>query len=105
MAREIRLSGSEISILKALTPFGTPVAGRMLMSRMGEGSGQELVDTLQGLMDMDYVVSSKVNIVNIEDVERAFFRVNSTCADELRDALRPGNRSRDEQRGRRERRR
>jgi hypothetical protein len=101
---EIHLSGGEVTFLKALGVSGAPMFGRLLLSRLGEVDENELIETIESLVDMDYVVSSKVNVQSIADVERSMFRVNSTYADELRDALHPHRRRR-EQRGRRERRR
>lgn len=104
MRRDIHLTGSEITVLKALGVSGTPMAGHILLARLGEVDEHELFDTLQGLMDLDYIVSSKVNIMKMQDVERSIFRVNSVYAEQLRDAMRPGRRE-DEDRGRRQRRR
>ena len=57
-----------------------------------------------GLIDQGYIVSNKVNVRVIEDVERAFFRVNPADAKDLRDAVNPG-RKRDQERTKRQRRR
>jgi hypothetical protein len=104
MRRDINLTGSEITLLKALGVSGTPMPGHLLLARLGEVDEQELFDTLKGLMDLDYIVSSKVNIMKMQDVERSIFRVNSVYAEQLRDAMRPGRRDEDD-RGRRQRRR
>ena len=64
----------------------------------------EFLDTLAGLIDQDYVVSNKVGLRTIEDVERAAFSVNSAYAKDLRDALNP-SRKREQERTKRERRR
>ena len=101
---DIKLSGGEISLLKALGLSGAPVHGKMLIKRSGEMESAEFIDLLDGLMSMDYVLSSKVNVQSIMDVERSFFRVNPTHARELSDAMRPGQR-REEERSRRKRRR
>ena len=103
MRRQINLSGGEISILKALGLSGTPVQGKILAQRVEDMEPAEFVDALDGLMTVGYVVSSKVNIENMEDVERSFFRVNASYARDLRDAIRPGRR-REEDHGRRRRR-
>jgi hypothetical protein len=100
VGREIKLSGGEITMLKALGLAGTPVHGKQLIDRVGMESA-ELLDTLDGLTTMGYVLSSKVNIQNMEDVERGYFRVNASFSRELRDALRPGRRKEEEERPRR----
>ena len=76
MGREIKLDGGEITLLKKLGLSGTQVYGKMLIDRVDSMATQEFIDTLTGLIDQGYVVSNKVNIRLIEDVERAFFRVN-----------------------------
>ncbi|MEP6602796.1 MAG: hypothetical protein ABJB69_02495 [Spartobacteria bacterium] len=103
MRREINLSGGEITLLKALGTSGTPMAERLLLARLGEVDEREFLDTLEGLMSLDYVVSSKVNVMKMEDVERSIFRVNSTYGEDLRQAMKPGRRD-DEDRERRRRR-
>ena len=102
MRREINLSGGEISILKALGLSGAPVQGKMLVER-SDMEPAEFLDMLDGLITIGYVLSSKVNVNNMEDVEHAFFRVNPSYARDLRDATRPGLR-REEDRTRRRRR-
>ncbi len=104
MPREIILDGGEISLLKKIGLSGTQVYGKMLIDRAEGMETQEFLDTLLGLIDQGYVLSNKVNIRLIEEVERAFFRVNAAYAKDLRDALNPG-RKRDRERAQRQRRR
>jgi len=94
--REIKLDGGEITILKTLGFSGTPMKGKILIQRSGQMVTSELLDTLSGLMSLGYVVSDKVNVQYIEDVERATFRVNPSYSRDLRDALRPGGRKKEE---------
>ena len=103
MKREIQLDGGEISVLKTLGLTGTPIYGKLFLERMGPIAEGELVETLEGLIERGYVLSSKVNVLKVEEIEHSFFRVNSAYARELRDAIRPGRR-RDEERTRRRRR-
>jgi hypothetical protein len=100
--REIKLDGGEITILKALGLGSAPMFGKLLLDRI-EMEDVEFLDSLSGLIDLGYVLSSKVNVIKVEDVEYAFFRVNPSYAHDLRDALRGGKR-RDEDRTRRRRR-
>ena len=100
--REIKLNGGEVTILKTLGFSGTPMNGKMLEERAGMETA-EFIDTLTGLIDQGYVDSSKVNVTDMDDVERASFRVNSSYSRDLRDALHPNRRRED--RGRRQRRR
>jgi hypothetical protein len=100
--REIKLSGGEITILKLLGLSGTPISGKQLVERAKELEPAEFLDTLDGLLSMDYVISNKVNIRLMEDVERAFFRVNAAHTRDLREAINPGRR-RERDRSRRRR--
>jgi hypothetical protein len=102
VAREIQLSGGEITILKAIGLTETAMAGKFLLDRMEEVEAGEFIDTLEGLLAMGYLLATKVNIRTLEDVERASFRVNPSYAHELKDALDPSRRrEQDKQRRRR----
>jgi hypothetical protein len=98
------LDGGEITIIKTLGTSGSPMHGKLFLSRIGDVSEAEFIDSLDGLISLGYVVSSKVNVRKLEDVERAFFRVNAAYSRELRDAMFPGRR-REDDRSRRQRRR
>ena len=104
MARDIKLNGGEITMLKAMGFGGTQLYGKLLVDRMGEDLiAAEFLDTLEGLMSMGYVLSNKVNVRTMDDVERAFFRVNPAHARDLKDATNP-SKAREQQRARRDRR-
>jgi hypothetical protein len=103
MRREINLSGGEISLLKALGLSGTPVQGKMLVQRSDDMEPAEFLDVLDGLITIGYVLSSKANVNNMEDVEHGYFRVNPSYARDLPDATLPVLR-REEDRTRRRRR-
>ncbi|MDQ6655363.1 MAG: hypothetical protein M3Y80_06075 [Verrucomicrobiota bacterium] len=100
---EIKLDGGEISLLKAIGTSGAPLHGLLLLDRIGETAAAEFLETLSGLLAQDYVLSNKVNVRTMEDVERSFFRVNPAFTKDLRDAMNPGRRRREE-RDRRQRR-
>lgn len=104
MHRDIKLDGGEITILKTLGLAGTPVSGKTLLERAGEMETAEFLDTLSGLISLGYVLSDKVSLRLVEDVERATFRVNPSYSRDLKDAINP-SRARAEARERRERRR
>ena len=103
MPREIKLDGGEITILKTLGLSGTQMYGKLLLDRMDEMETAEFIDTLNGLISLGYVLSNRVNVRVLEDVERSFFRVNAAYARDLRDAISPGRR-REQDRVRRRRR-
>jgi hypothetical protein len=102
MPREIKLDGGEITVLKKIGLSGSPMYGKMLIDRVDSMETSEFLDTLSGLLDQGYVLSNKVNVRVIEDVERAFFRVNPADSKDLRDAVNP---SRKREQARRQRRR
>ena len=103
MSRDMHLTGSEISVLKVLGLSGAQTYGKILMERADSMGGAEMVDTLDGLITMGYVLSNKVNIRRVEEVESASFRVNPSYAHELKDAMSPG-RKREQENVRRKRR-
>jgi hypothetical protein len=102
MAREINLNGGEISILKAMGLSGTPTHGRTLVEQIGEMEIAEFLDELNGLISLGYVLSDKVNLYSLEDIQKSTFRVNASYARDLKDAIHPGrSRERDKPRRRR----
>ena len=103
MGHEIKLSGGEISVLKSIGTSGAPVFGRLLLDKVEGVEQVEFIETLSDLIAQDYVLTDRVNIRTVEDVEKSIFRVNPSHARDLKDALNPSRR-RAEQRARRERR-
>lgn len=101
---EIKLSGGEISLLKTLGFSGVQMNGSVLLERAEDMESAEFLETLDGLLSLDYVLSNKTNVCKVEEVENSFFRVNPAHARELRQAVHPGGRREKEQRGRRQRR-
>ncbi len=89
-------------MLKTLGLSGMATSGKMLIERSNSMETAEFLDTLDGLMQLGFVLSSKVNISKMEEVERASFRVNPSYSRDLKDAMRP--QSRKEDKGRRRRR-
>lgn len=101
MHREINLSGGEISLLKAMGLSGAPTYGKVLVDQIGEMESAEFLDELNGLISLGYVLSDKVNLRTIEDVQKSVFRVNASYARDLRNAIQPGRRREQERRRRR----
>jgi hypothetical protein len=91
-------------MIKALGLAGTPLFGKLFIDRIKEMESAEFLDTLTGLIMMGYVLSSKINIGKIQEVEYASFWVNPAYARDLRDSLRPGGRREEETKQRRRRR-
>ena len=77
--------------------------GKFLLDRIEEVEAGELIDTLDGLLAMGYLLATKVNIKTLEDVERTSFRVNPSYAHDLKDALDPKRRREAEKQRRRRR--
>jgi hypothetical protein len=92
MGREIKLDGGEITLLKKIGLSGAPLLGKLLLDRIEEMETGELLDTLCGLIEQGYVLSNKVNIRLMEDVQKAFFRVNPAYSKDLQDAVNPSRR-------------
>jgi hypothetical protein len=101
VSKDIKLSGGEITMLKTLGFSGTASSGKMLLERSNSMEKAEFLDTLNGLMQMGYVLSSKVNVSKMEDIERSSFRVNPSYSRDLKDAMRPQGRKEDTGRRRR----
>lgn len=102
MARDINLNGGEITILKAIGLSGSPAHGKMLAEHMGDMETAEFLDELNGLISLGYVLSDKVNLYSLEDIQKSSFRVNASYARDLKDAIFPGrSRERDKPRRRR----
>jgi hypothetical protein len=91
-------------MLKGLGMSGSPVYGKLFRGRMKDLGDAEFLDTISGLVMMGYVLSSKVNIVKMEEVEQSYFRVNPSYTRDLRKAMRPSGGREKEERGRRRRR-
>lgn len=104
MSRDIKLDGGEVTVVKTLGLSGAQMHGKVLIDHMEGMETAEILDTLSGLISLGYVLSTKVNLHSLEDLERTALRVNPSYARELKDALNP-NKARDEQRARRDRRR
>jgi len=104
MPRELTLDGGEITLLKRIGLSGGQIYGRLLVDDLEKEEIPMFLETLTGLIDQNYVLTNKVNVRLIEDVERAFFRVNPVFAGALRDAVNPSRR-REQNRDRTRRRR
>ena len=89
MAREISLSGGDISVLKALGLSGGQVGGKSLIERLGGMETAEIIDALDGLIMMEYVQSDTEKLRSADDVYQAKFNVNTAMLRDLRDALTP----------------
>jgi hypothetical protein len=101
MKREINLSGGEITLLKTMGLSGTPTYGKLLVETVGEMEEAEFLDEMNGLIEQGYVLSDRVSVRTMDDIERAVFRVNASYARDLKDAIQPGRRREKEQRRRR----
>ena len=101
-SRDINLDGTEISVIKALGFGNTETTGADLIERCSDLPIAELIDCLQGLMGIGYVVADKSGFYKKEDMEKVYFRVNSGYMKDLRDALDPRPEQRKSKRVRRE---
>jgi hypothetical protein len=102
MAREITLSGGDTSVLKAIGLSGASIRGNLMIERLGNDLDTgDIIDTIEGLMMFDYVLASTDRFRTLEDVEKADFKINPSCAKELRDAVTGRTREPEQRRRRR----
>ena len=92
MGRDLNLDGGEVSVIKALGTGGSGISGDELLKRVPELVGPELIDVLQGLMMMGYVIADKQSFYNMEELSGVHFHVNSGYSKELKEALDPNTR-------------
>lgn len=104
MSRDIKLDGGEITVLKTLGLSGTQMGGKVLLERTEGMELAELLDSLNGLIMLGYVLSSKVNLRTEDDMERTLLRVNPSYSRDLKEALNPGKARDDRNQQRRHRR-
>ena len=103
MGRDIKLSGSEISVLKSIGMSGTPTDGKFLFDQIEDVEKAEFLEILNDLIAIEHVVADRLSVRSIEEAERASFRISPEHERDLRDAMNPAKK-RDEERARRERR-
>ena len=101
-SRDINLDGTEISVIKALGFGSSETLGEDLIAACADLPIAELIDCLQGLMGIGYVVADKSGFYKKEDMEKVHFRVNSGYMKDLREALDPRPEVRKSRRVRRE---
>src|SRR6266404_3853668 len=101
MVRDIKLSGSEIAILKALGLSGSATFGRQLLGRVGEIEPDSLIDDLHGLVMLGYVLADRGTIRTVDEIERASFHLNSNYLRDLQAAMNPGQHDEPKRRRRR----
>ena len=87
--RELNLDGGEISVIKAIGLSGSEVSGEELMKRCPELVPAELIDTLQGLIQLGYVEADPSHFHDAEDLKRVSLHVNSGYAKDLRESFNP----------------
>lgn len=87
--RELNLDGSETTILKALGVNGRESSGETLIERSVGLEAAEVLETVQGLIDIGYVVCDRHQLQNADDLRKARFHVNTGYSKQLREALDP----------------
>jgi len=86
---DIKLDGGEITVLKAIGFGGNAMSGGELIEKVKEFAEAELLDTLQGLIMLGFLLSDKQSLHCMEDIERSNFRINSGYSKELRESIDP----------------
>lgn len=100
----INLSGSEIAVLKALGLSGASIQGDVLKQRVGGFEDAELLDTLQGLIQIGYVASTREGLRTVKEMENAVFKINPSYLKILQEAMDPRQRQQAGKKKRRQRR-
>ncbi|MGF1657564.1 MAG: hypothetical protein ACFCU3_11385 [Verrucomicrobiales bacterium] len=85
--RDIKLSGSEISLLRAIGLVGTTVSGDELIKKISGFTEVDFLDTLQGLVITGFVNADRDNLHDMEDVKHSSFSVNTAYSRDLRDMI------------------
>ena len=67
MAREISLSGGDISVLKALGLSGGQVGGKALIDRLGGVATAAMIAARDGLSMMEYVQRATAKLRDLRD--------------------------------------
>ena len=98
---DISLNGGEISILKTIGLGGGSMPGAQLADRNAHLEPAELVDALEGLIALDYVLADRIHVRTMDDVKAASFRINPARARELREAIYPSRKKPEPRRRRR----
>ncbi len=88
----VHLSGSEMAVLKALGLSGASMKGEVLKQRVGGFEDAELLDTIQGLMQVGYIASSREGLRTVKEMENAIFKVNPSYLKILQEAMDPRHR-------------
>ena len=85
----LNLDGGEISVIKALGLSGGEITGQQLAGRVNDMGVAELIESLQSLIMMGYVISDTAAIRKKEELDKARFYVNSGYARELKESMDP----------------
>jgi hypothetical protein len=86
MARQIKLNGRELSLLRAIG-FGLGITGAELQERMAM-SADELVDVLNTMLDAGYVeAASMKEQTTLADFATDSFELNPAFTSDLKEAL------------------
>ena len=102
MSNEFNLDGVEISIIKALGFGSSDMSGESLLQHVSEVGETELINTVQTLLMMGYVISDKAALRTPEEFRAANFHVNSGYQRDLKESLHPTQEKPKARRARRE---
>lgn len=89
MSNEFNLDGVEISVIKALGFGSSDMSGESLLQHVSEVGETELINTVQTLLMMGYVISDKAAFRTSDEFRAANFHVNSGYQRDLKESLHP----------------
>lgn len=87
MAHEISLSGGDITVIKAIGISGSAIPGEVLLGRCAGLEEAEVIEALQDLIAIGYVVADSESFHSSTDIAKIEFRVNSSYSRDLKEAL------------------
>ncbi len=87
MSHEISLSGGDITVIKAIGISGSSVSGEILLGRCAGLGDAEVVESLQDLIALGYVVADNETFHSSSEIAKVQFRVNSSYSRDLKEAL------------------
>ncbi len=89
MGHDINLSGGDISMIKAIGLSGSAINGQTLLGRLQGMGDHEALESLKDLIAIGYVIADDENFKSASDISKIQFRVNTSYARDLKEALDP----------------
>ncbi|MEO7934135.1 MAG: hypothetical protein ABIT76_13355 [Chthoniobacterales bacterium] len=89
MGHDINLSGGDITMIKNIGLSGSAISGQILIERCAGMGDAEIIESLKDLIALGYVVADNETFHSSSDIAKVQFRVNTSYARDLKEALDP----------------